>query len=226
MNKSARVFARLQEHQLIALLSPKSPEQCVTAYETLDPLGITLEIAFRSQAALEGIQAVLDEYPEALLLAGTVMLPEYAELAIEAGAAGIVSADAIPDVVRLCAEEDVLCVPGGLGDVGKQLVLKAQIYDLSLEELRERVPYQWVHKLFPTVAGDLVFTGLARAWKGPFKGLNVVYTGGVNLSNLPSLVQQDPQGIFCGSALTKAIDNPEQMREEAQKWVDVVKSRA
>ncbi len=222
MNKSMQIFQRLQQHRIIALLSPKSPEQCVTAYEVLTPLGVTLEIAFRSKPALEGVWAVLQKYPDALVLAGTVMLPEQAEQAIEAGVAGIVSADVILDVVRLCAEHDVMCVPGGLGDVGKQLVEKARAYGLTLDELREHVPYQWVHKLFPAVAGDLNFQGLAKAWRGPFRGLNVVYTGGVNSGNLQRLVAGDPAGIYCGSALTKAVDTPEEMRKEAAKWVEII----
>ena len=224
MHKSQQVFERLGKYRLVALLSPKTPEQCVTAYEVLNPLGVTLEIAFRSGATLEGIRAVLERHPDALVLAGTVLLAEQAEQAIEAGVAGIVSADTIPEVVEVCVRHDVMCVPGGLGDVGKQLVQKAKLYGCDLDGLRERYAYQWVHKLFPAIAGEVWFTGLAKAWRGPFKGLRVVYTGGVNRENLPRLVEQDPEGIFCGSALAKAIDDPERLREEAEAWVQIVRS--
>lgn len=142
MNKSEKIFVRLREKKLIALLSPKSVDQCLTAYETLNPLGVTLEIAFRSDAALNGIRAVLEKYPDALILAGTVMTSKQAKMAIEAGVAGVVSADYIPSVVDVCVKNNIMSVPGGLSDVGKQLVKKAELYDCEFEELRVKYPYQ------------------------------------------------------------------------------------
>ena len=115
-NKSRNVFEVLQGNQLIALLSPQSLEDCVTAYEVLSPLGIVLEIAFRTHAALEGIQAIFDTHPDALVLAGTVLTRHQAKAAIRAGVAGIVSPDYFFDVVACCAEKRVMCVPGGHGD--------------------------------------------------------------------------------------------------------------
>lgn len=66
------------------------------------------------------------------------------------------------------------------------------------------------------------FVGLSKAWKGPFKGLSVIYTGGVDREHLEEIVRFDPDGIFCGSALTKAIDQPQQMKEEAEKWLSII----
>ena len=67
MNKSQRIFEILKQNKLIGLLSPKTVDECITAYETLNPLGVVLEIAFRSEAAAEGIDAVLQKYPDALV---------------------------------------------------------------------------------------------------------------------------------------------------------------
>ena len=225
MKKSKKVFDLLKEKKLIGLLTPSNAEQCVIAYETLNPMGVVLEIAFRSEAAADGIKAVLQKYPDALILAGTVMTPKQAKMAIETGVAGIVSADYIAKVVKACAKQDVMCVPGGTADCGKQLVQKAKIYGCDFNKLAAKYPYQWIYKLFPaaTVSGSNI--GLAKAWKGPFKGLNVVYTGGISLKNLAEVVQFDPDGIFCGSAVTKAIDEPEKMKAEAEKWLEVIHSK-
>lgn len=222
MNKSETLFQILKERQLIALLSPKSPQECIDAYDILTPLGVTLEIAFRTSAAEEGVQTVLERYPDALILAGTVMTLPQAKRAINAGVAGIVSADYIPAVVQTAAENDILCAPGGLGDVGKQLVQKAEIYGCDLSELKVKHPYQWLHKVFPAVAGSHPYYHLAKAWKGPFKDLNVVYTGGISTSNLIEVAAFDPYGIFCGSALTKSIDNPKSMKENAKHWLGLI----
>lgn len=225
MNISEKCFNEMKKGRLIALLSPNSVEECVTSYELFSSLGILLEIAFRSGYAGKGLAAVRGRHPGALVLAGTVLTHKQAEEAVDAGAAGIVSADYIPDVVEFCAEKDVMCVPGGLSDAGKQLVQKAEVYGCSLDELRTRYPYQWVYKLFPAFSGGRSLMGYAEAWKGPFRGLTVVYTGGISSSNLDEAVKTDPEGIFCGSALTRDIYDPEKTKEEAEKWIGIVRGK-
>ncbi|MBN1694330.1 hypothetical protein JW879_02875 [candidate division WOR-3 bacterium] len=222
MDKSAAIFKQIKENRLVAILAPATSSECVKAYEILHPLGVTLEIAFRSEVASEGIKAVLDKYPEALILAGTVMTGKLAEGAISQGVAGIISADFIPDVLEVCAAEDIMYVPGGLGDVGKQLVKKAELYGCEFAELKEKYPYQWVYKLFPTVTDTNSFYGVVKAWKGPYKGLTVFYTGGVSEVNLADILKNDPDGVFCGSALTKDIGNPHKMEETARKWKSII----
>jgi len=101
-------------------------------------------------------------------------------------------------------------------------VQKAQLYNCEFDELTEKYPYQWIYKLFPAVAGDLNHLNIAKAWKGPYKNLTMVYTGGVNLGNLDALAETDPNGIFCGSALAKSIDDPNRLVSEAQKWKAVI----
>ncbi|MCP4725378.1 MAG: aldolase [bacterium] len=225
MNRSETLYNTLKKNRLIALLSPKSAEQCITAYEILKPFGVVLEIAFRSESAEDGIKALMEKYPEALVMAGTVMTTEQAEKAIEAGVAGIVSADYIPSVLDACIENDIMCVPGGLSDAGKQLVRKSELLKCSLNELKEKYPYQWIYKLFPAVTGKTSNMGIAAAQKGPFKGLTFIYTGGVNLENVGELAGKEPDGIFCGSALTKMIDEPEKMKAEVQKWIDEIEGK-
>ena len=129
------------------------------------------------------------------------------------------SPDYIPEVVEACVKRDVMCVPGGIGDVGKQLVRKATLYNLDLDELRIRHPYQWVYKLFPAMVGGDGHLKMARAWKSVYKNLTVVYTGGVNRDNVAGIVETDPEGIVCGSALTKHPDDVEAMTEEGRWWL-------
>lgn len=221
-NKSEQLFARLKKNRLIALLTPESAAQCVSCYERLNSLGITLEIALRSKIALEGIKTILKKHSNALILAGTVMTKKQAESAISAGAAGVVSADYIPEVVETCVPRDIMCIPGGLSDAGKQLVHKAQLLGYDLERLRKKVSHQWIYKLFPAIAGGKSNVEIASAWRGPFKGLTIVYTGGVTLDNLPRLNQADPEGIFCASALTQYAGKPRLLEKEAKRWIDIL----
>ncbi len=214
---------KMRGSQLVALLSPKNVQDCVDAYAIAEAEGIVLEIALRSEPALEGIAAISAKYPEALILAGTVMSGEQAELAIQAGAAGIVSADYLPEVVEVCVAQDIMCVPGGLADVGKQLAQKASLYGCSLSELRQSHSFQWIYKLFPTFSGDQTHLALAKAWRGPFPGLTVLYTGGLVLDSVRQAVASDPKGIFCASALTRNLAQPERMQRDIRSWIQVLR---
>ncbi len=222
MSRSEALWRTLERHRLIALLSPGSPEACLAAYETLAPLGVVLEVAFRSEHALPGIEAVLRRHPDAQLLAGTVLTRDQAEAALGAGVAGVVSADYVPAVVQVCVDADVMCVPGGLADCGKQLVQKAELYGCTLEELRERKPWQWIYKVFPAVANEAAVRETVKAWRAVYPGVRIVYTGGVTLENVGRLSRHDPQGIFCGSALTRHLDDPDLMRRDAERWLAAI----
>lgn len=222
MERSLRLYERLKANRLIALLSPRSAGQCLAAYETLEPSGAVLEVAFRTPAALEGLELIVDRHPEALVLAGTVMTEDQARRAIAAGAAGVVSADYVAPVVEACARADIMAVPGGLADCGKQLAQKAALYGCGPAELREKHPYQWIYKLFPAATESLVFSELAAAWRGPFPGLTVIHTGGVSLKNLARLAAIDPEGVFCGSALAAGIDRGPEAAAEIRAWKDVL----
>jgi 2-dehydro-3-deoxygluconokinase len=224
MNKSEKIFERMEKDRLIALLNPKNSEECVKAYEICEDQGIVLEIAYRSEHASGGIQAILGKYPGALVLAGTVMTGAQAEEAIGIGAAGVVSADYIPAVVDACVKNDVMCIPGGLSDAGKQLVQKASDYGCTLEELRRKYPYQWVYKLFPAFTGGMSNIEMVQAWRGPYRDLGVIYTGGITLDTLGKAARIDPGGIFCASALAKNIRETEKMKRDIDVWKDALSS--
>jgi 2-dehydro-3-deoxygluconokinase len=222
VSRSEGLWHSLRLGRSIALLNPKSPQDCVTAYEILNPLGVVVEIAFRSEHALPGIVAVQKAFPEALLLAGTVLTRGQAETAIAAGVAGIVSPDYIPAVVEASVEADIMCVPGGTGDCGKQLVQKAELYGCSLEDLRRERPWQWVYKVFPAMADETAVWKTVGAWRAVYPGLRIVYTGGVTPENVGRLSRQDPEGIFCGSSLTRHLDDPARLRSEGKQWLAAV----
>jgi 2-dehydro-3-deoxygluconokinase len=222
MKKTEKLFQELKKNQLVAIFTPKSVKECLIAYEVLHANGIIFEITLRSKFSLAGIRLVLETHPDALVLAGTVMTSRQAELAIEAGVSGIVSADYIPEVVDVCVEHDIMCIPGGLSDAGKQLVHKAKKYDCSLEELKTKYPYQWIYKLFPAVTRESSYLDLPRMWRGPYKDLNVLYTGGITGENLLEVFKTDPGGIFGGSALARHIDKPELLEKEIYLWKTIL----
>ena len=222
MNGSEALWQVLQSRRLIAMLNPDSPEQCVTAYEVLDPMGIVLEVALRGKHGLTGIEAVLKANPDAKVMAGTVLTRDQAKQVLALGVSGVVSADYIPGVVEACVAADVMCIPGGLSDCGKQLVQKADLYGLTLDQLRERKLWQWVYKVFPAMADEEATLATVKSWRAVYPGVSIVYTGGVTLENVARLSRQDPNGIFCGSAVTRHLSDPIRLRDEAQRWIDSI----
>jgi len=222
VNRSETLWHTLLEKRSIALLNPKNPEDCVKAYEALAPLGVVLEVAFRSEHALPGIEAVRRAHPDALLMAGTVLTGDQAEAALAAGVAGVVSADYLPGVVQACVEVDVMCIPGGLADCGKQLVQKAELYGCTLEDLRRDRPWQWVYKVFPAMADEAAVRETVKAWRAVYPGVRFVYAGGVTLQNVGRLSRQDPEGIFCGSALARRAEDSDAMRTDVEAWLGEV----
>jgi len=224
MDRSRRIWGALQGSRSVALLTPDDPEACLRAYEFLTPLGIVLEVALRTPMALPGIRLVLERHPHALLLAGTVLTRSQARQAVASGAAGIVSPDFIPGVVEACAEADILCIPGGLADCGKQLALKAEAYGCSLDDLRRDRPWQWVYKIFPAVGDGEGLRRRLAAWRATYPGVRYLYTGGVTPENVGSLSLEDPEGIFCASALVRRLSDPQGMREDAELWLGALKS--
>ena len=220
---SRQLWEMLRERRLVALLAPKRAEDCVRAYEILEPLGVVIEIALRTDAAIAGIEAVRRAHPEALCLAGTVLSGAQAEQAIDAGAAGIVSPDYFPDVVEACVARDVMCVPGGVSDMGKQLTQKAALYHCKIDDLRTHHPYQWVYKVFPAITGRTNHLELGKAWRSIYPDLMLMYTGGINETNLHDVVQADPEAIVCASALGHVLDDREHAETTAQRWVSGVR---
>ncbi len=144
------------------------------------------EITFRTAAAKESIALLTEEFPSALIGAGTVINKEQAYDAIEAGAKFIVSPGLSEEVYEVCKEKDVPYLPGV---VTPTEIMKA--LSLGMNHL----------KFFP--AG--VFGGLKaiKAMGAAFPSVSFMPTGGVDLSNLAEFVSNPKIFAVGGSFLTK-----------------------
>ena len=70
------------------------------------------EVTFRTAAAADVIKNMVQEFPEILVGAGTVLTTEQVDRAIECGAKFIVSPGLNPEVVKYCMERDIPVTPG------------------------------------------------------------------------------------------------------------------
>ena len=84
--------------------------------ETLDLLREgdlkVIEITFRTSYAAEAIKYGVENYPDILVGAGTVINAAQCESAIDAGAKFIVGPGFSSEVAKVCRERDTLYIPG------------------------------------------------------------------------------------------------------------------
>lgn len=155
------------------------------------------EVTFRTQAAEESIKRMSAECPDILIGAGTVINPELAEKAVNAGAKFIVSAGLNPETVKWCNENNIPCVPGVCTPSEIELGLS-----LGLNVL----------KFFPAEASGGV--GMLKNFQGPFGQVKFMTTGGINPSNLSDYAKAPNVLAVGGSWMVKdALINEENWDE-------------
>ncbi|OPZ92482.1 MAG: KHG/KDPG aldolase [candidate division TA06 bacterium ADurb.Bin417] len=157
---------RIQKGRVIAVLRGDTVEKTVRTAEALVEGGVNLiEITYTMDDPLAAIERLAGR-DDILLGAGTVLSLKDARAARAAGARFLVSPCLIPEVVGYGREENLLVMPGIFTPTEA-----FQALSLGAEVL----------KLFP---GSLGGPDLIKAFRGPFPGLKLVPTGGVEKENL------------------------------------------
>lgn len=126
-----------------------------------------MEITFRTKAAAEAIKAVVDNCPDMLVGAGTVVSLDQCKKAVECGAKFIVSPGINEEIVQWCVQNGVAVLPG--------CVTPTEIMAAIRNGLN-------VVKFFPAS----VYGGLEamKTLAAPFRGIQFLPTGGVDIKNL------------------------------------------
>lgn len=125
-----------------------------------------LEVTLRTPQALQCMEAIARDVPEAVLGAGTVRNPADAKAAAAAGARFAVSPGYTPAVGQACRDLGLPLLPGVA--TGSEIMMAQED---GLTEL----------KFFPALqAGG---TAMLKAWGGPFGDVRFCPTGGVSTSN-------------------------------------------
>ena len=126
------------------------------------------EVTFRTPTAAEAIRRMVEEFPDMLVGAGTVLTPDQAARAREAGARFIVAPGFNPAVVDYCLEQSIPVYPGVCTPTEIEMALAKGLHVL---------------KFFPAeAAGGLAFL---KAVAAPYVGIEFMPTGGINANNLP-----------------------------------------
>lgn len=149
-----------------------------------------IEVTFRTAAAAESIERIAKAFPNMLVGAGTVVTPEQAKRAIEAGSKFGLAPGTDPETIAYFKKQGVPFIPGIMTPSDIQAAVKAGCTTL---------------KFFP--AGAAGGPKLLKAMSAPYANLGVTFcpTGGVSLDNMNDYLSMPEVFAIGGSWLaTKA----------------------
>jgi 2-dehydro-3-deoxyphosphogluconate aldolase / (4S)-4-hydroxy-2-oxoglutarate aldolase len=146
-----------------------------------------LEVTLRTPVALQCIERIAKEVPEAVVGAGTVRSPKDAQAAAAAGARFAVSPGFTPTVGSACKDAGLALLPGVA--TGSEIMMAQEAGYTQL-------------KFFPAMqAGG---PAMLKAWSGPFFDVQFCPTGGVNEANAKEFLALPNVVCVGGSWLTPA----------------------
>lgn len=161
-------LARLRAARIVPVITIDDPENAVPLGRALAEGGLEcVEITFRTPRAAEALKRIAAEVPDLYVGAGTVLTPEQAQRALDAGAQFVVAPGFGPRMVDFCLGRGVPVYPG--------IATPTEI-EMALEQGLETM------KFFPAEqVGGLDYL---KAIAAPYVGVNFMPTGGINLSNV------------------------------------------
>jgi 2-dehydro-3-deoxyphosphogluconate aldolase / (4S)-4-hydroxy-2-oxoglutarate aldolase len=146
-----------------------------------------LEVTLRTPVALQCIERIAKEVPEAVVGAGTVRSALDAQAAAVAGARFAVSPGFTPTVGSACQDAGLALLPGVA--TGSEIMMAQEAGYTQL-------------KFFPAMqAGG---SAMLKAWSGPFFDVQFCPTGGVNEANAKEFLALPNVVCVGGSWLTPA----------------------
>ena len=202
----------LESVPVVPLVQADDPQIAVAVSKALAAGGLTVaEVVFRNDRALDCLQAVVDDVPEMIAGAGTVLSSEQAQQAIDHGAKFVVSPGLDDGVVRTCQEAGIPVYPGTYTPSEIQ-----HAFNLGLD----------VVKFFPaSIAGGIP---ALKAVAGVFRTMKFMPTGGVSAANLADFLAV-PSVLACGGSWLTPADavaagDFQQITKLAEEAIAIAKS--
>lgn len=179
----------LSQNPVVPLVQADDPGVAVKTSRALAAGGLKVaEVVFRTDRALECLQAVANEVPEMIAGAGTVLSAEQATAAVENGAKFLVSPGLDDGVVAVAKERGVPIYPGTMTPSEVQ-----HAFNLGLDTV----------KFFPaSIAGGIP---ALKALSSVFRTMKFMPTGGVSAANLADFVAV-PAVLACGGSWLTPAD--------------------
>lgn len=181
---SETLVGTLRETLVLAILRARSAAQVVAAAGTLADVGVrAVEVTLTTDGALDALARLRATHPDLLAGAGTVITPEDAVAAVQAGAQFLVAPCVRADTMTAAARLGVPVIPGAFTPTE---VVTAVEHGAALV------------KLFPATLGP----SYLRALRGPLPEVGFVPTGGVGLDSIAAFLSAGAVAVGLGSPLT------------------------
>jgi 2-dehydro-3-deoxyphosphogluconate aldolase / (4S)-4-hydroxy-2-oxoglutarate aldolase len=178
----SNAFERLAQLRLVPMVVIDKAEHAAGFGDALVAGGLPVaEITLRTDAAESAIRS-LARRGDLLVGAGTVITPEQADMAIDAGAQFLVAPGTNPRVVEHVLKRGLPMLPGVATPTDIELAMSLGVTTL---------------KFFPaeTMGGPAAIKALA----GPYFNVRFVPTGGITPEKLPEYLRL-PQVLACGGS--------------------------
>lgn len=184
------VIHKILEQRFLPIYFESGMETSVEVLKTLYNAGVrVVEYTNRGESALRnfvGMRKIADDQLSGMYLGiGTIKDKVSAMEFISAGADFIISPGIVTDVMNLCKERDILCIPGCM--TPSEIIVAEQLGATMI-------------KLFP---GNVLGPGFIKAIKSLFPGLLFMPTGGVSTEqkNIEDWFDAGASAVGLGSAL-------------------------
>lgn len=194
---------------VIAVLRAPTSEAAVAAAEALITGGVTaIEITYSTPDPAPAIARIRQDFPDAVVGAGTITRRPQATEAVVAGAQFLVSPGTAPDLVRFMTDTGVPTFSGALTPTEVMAALELGVSAI---------------KIFP---GSLVGPSYLKALHGPFPDVPLMPTGGVAADNLGDWLAAGAFAVGAGSELCSTSDMADQrwdlITENARRFSDAL----
>lgn len=179
------VFTRLETARLVAVVTIERLDDVSPLCRALLAGGVSvIECALRTPRALEALTQIKQVFPEVLLGAGTVLTPDQADKAREAGANFALAPGLDAATVRHCEQVALPFIPG--------------VATASEIQAASALGCRWL-KWFP--AGPLGGVSALRTLAAPFRHFGVKYLplGGISFAMLKDYLAEPDVGAVGGS---------------------------
>lgn len=167
VNNKMLVSEMLNGQKVLPVVVIENQQQALGLAQALLDGGVNIiEITLRNAYGIKAIEIIKKNFPEMVVLAGTVNLTEQMVAVVKSGVDAIISPGITESLLKTAKQQGIPYLPG---------VATASEVMLAMEYgLREC-------KLFPaTVVGGI---GALKAFGGPFAEMKFCPTGGVSVSN-------------------------------------------
>jgi 2-dehydro-3-deoxyphosphogluconate aldolase / (4S)-4-hydroxy-2-oxoglutarate aldolase len=201
------LVSELHASRLVAVVRSQTSEEAIRLARAAAQGGIRfVEITLSVPGALDIIRDLARD-KRVHVGAGTVLAPQQAERAINAGAEFVVSPSLELNLIGICHAANIACFPGAV---------------TPTEIIVARRAHADLVKIFPAdLAGGPYFI---RQMQGPFPEVRYMVSGGVSRENVQEYVRAGVTGICLGSAYLDGLlqDGHKSFVSEMQKFVKLV----